>query len=203
MQRSCDAVGLRRSRHDLAVSSGPARSYFITGPRLLAKPGSSSRTLFLRFRVLTAPHPPEILSNLEHLPWGFLPHRDISIQSPPSGELPSLTFVPSSAFLALSTACSSRYLAGLFHPTATSGIHSSGDCSRCQADPTHRRAVPSCRLTTLASSRVAPTVQLRPSRLQGFDPGSDPLRRTDCLGLPTARSPLEFSLPRASLRPPW
>jgi hypothetical protein len=74
---------------------------------------------------------------------------------------------------------------------------------RCQADPTHRRAVPSCRLTTLASSRVSPTVQLRPSRLQGFDPGSDPLRRAGCLVLPTARSPLEFSLPRDFLRPPW
>jgi hypothetical protein len=58
-------------------------------------------------------------------------------------------------------------------------------------------------LTTFASSRVAPTVQLRPPRLQGFDPGSDPLRRAECLVLPTARSPLEFSLPRALLRPPW
>jgi hypothetical protein len=74
---------------------------------------------------------------------------------------------------------------------------------RCQADPTRRRAVPSCRLATFASSRVAPTVQLRPSRLQGFDPGSDPLRRTECLALPTARSHLEFSLPRACLRPTW
>jgi hypothetical protein len=74
---------------------------------------------------------------------------------------------------------------------------------RCQADPTCRRAVPSCRLATFTSSRVAPTVQLRPSRLQGFDPGSDPLRPAGCLILPTARSPLEFSLPRASLRPPW
>jgi hypothetical protein len=74
---------------------------------------------------------------------------------------------------------------------------------RCQAGPTHRLAVPSCRLTTLASSRVAPTVQLRSSRLQGFDPGSDPLRRAECLALPTARSPLEFSLPRALLRSPW
>jgi hypothetical protein len=74
---------------------------------------------------------------------------------------------------------------------------------RCQADPTHRRAVPSCRLPTFASSRVAPTVQLRPARLQGFDPGSDPLRPAECLVLPTARSPLEFSLLRAFFRSPW
>jgi hypothetical protein len=68
---------------------------------------------------------------------------------------------------------------------------------RCQVDPTRRRAVPSCRLPTFASSRVTPTVQLRPARFQGFDPGSDPLRPAECLVLPTARSPLEFSLLRA------
>jgi hypothetical protein len=74
---------------------------------------------------------------------------------------------------------------------------------RCQADLTLRRAVPSCRLPTLASNRVAPIVQLRPARLQGFHPGSDPLRRAGCLVLRTARSPLEFSLPRVILRSPW
>jgi len=39
---------------------------------------------------------------------------------------PTLTFVPPSAFRTLSTVYSSEHLAGLFHPTATSGIHSSG-----------------------------------------------------------------------------
>jgi hypothetical protein len=46
--------------------------------------------------------------------------------------------------------------------------------------PSHRDSSPRCplvSLTTLASSRVTPTVQLLPSRLQGFDPGCDPLRR--------------------------
>jgi hypothetical protein len=50
-------------------------------------------------------------------------------------------------------------------------------------------------LTTFASSRVAPTVQLRPSQLQGFDPGSDSSRRAGGLDLLTTRSPLEFSAP--------
>jgi hypothetical protein len=71
--------------------------------------------------------------------------------------------------------------------------------------PSHRDSSPRCpllSLTTLASSRVAPTVQLLPSRLQGFDPGCDPLRRAKCLDLLDARSPLEFSLPRAFLRTP-
>jgi hypothetical protein len=41
-------------------------------------------------------------------------------------ELPTLTYVPPPVFLALSTACSFTYLVSLFHPTATSGIRSSG-----------------------------------------------------------------------------
>ena len=71
--------------------------------------------------------------------------------------------------------------------------------------PSHRDSSPRCpllSLTTLASRRVAPTVQLLPSRLQGFDPGCDPLRRAKCLDLLDARSPLEFSLPRAFLWTP-
>jgi hypothetical protein len=50
-------------------------------------------------------------------------------------------------------------------------------------------------LPTLTSNRVAPTVQLRPTRLQGVDPGSGPLRQTGCLALPATRSPLQFSAP--------
>ena len=36
-----------------------------------------------------------------------------------------LTYVPSSAFLTLSTVCSPRSLSGLFHPEATCGVHPS------------------------------------------------------------------------------
>ena len=80
------------------------------------------------------------------LPWGFFPHRGISMRSPLSNELPrARTIGPSSAFLTPSTACSSAYLAGLFHPTTTSGIHLSGVLSRYQARPPRRRPVPSCR----------------------------------------------------------
>jgi hypothetical protein len=42
------------------------------------------------------------------------------------GEFPTLTLVPPSVFLTLSTACSFTYLVGLFHPTATSWIRTSG-----------------------------------------------------------------------------
>jgi hypothetical protein len=43
----------------------------------------------------------------------------------PSG-IPAPDFVSSTAFLTLSTTCSSAYGVGLFHPTATSGIRTSG-----------------------------------------------------------------------------
>ena len=54
------------------------------------------------------------------------PHRDTSSASPLAASFPPLTYGPSSAFLTLSTAYSSQYLAGLFDPAATSGIHPSG-----------------------------------------------------------------------------
>jgi hypothetical protein len=46
-------------------------------------------------------------------------------------------------------------------------------------------------------------LQLRPPRLQGFDPCSDSKPPTRCLVPPTPRSPPRFQLPRAFLRIPW
>jgi hypothetical protein len=62
----------------------------------------------------------------ERLPWGSVPIRDTSVRSPLITGLPRPDYVPPSAFLTLSTGCSSTHRAGLFHPTATSGIHTSG-----------------------------------------------------------------------------
>jgi hypothetical protein len=168
----------------------------------LSSAGSSSPALCLLFKVLADSHPPEALSNLEQLPWGLFPHRDLSSQSLPLGELPrSPSFRPqrfsrSRRLPPLST------LRACFIPLPRPGFTPQG-ISPLPSRATRRRAVPSCRLPTFASSRVAPTVQLRPARLQGFDPGSDPLRPAECLVLPTARSPLEFSLLRAFFRSPW
>ncbi len=55
-----------------------------------------------------------------------LPIRDTSVRSPLIIGVPTPDYVPSTAFLALSTGYSSTHRAGLFHPTATSGIHTSG-----------------------------------------------------------------------------
>jgi len=76
-------------------------------------------------------------------------------------------FVPPTAFLTLSTACSSPRLAGLFHPAATSGIHLPGVFSRCRARATRRRPVPSCRLAAVACHRVASTAPAPPTPSSG------------------------------------
>jgi hypothetical protein len=74
---------------------------------------------------VAACHPPDTRAG--HLPWGSVPIRDTSVQSPLTTGVPTPGYVPSSAFLALPTASSSAHRVGLFHPTATSGIHTSGD----------------------------------------------------------------------------
>jgi hypothetical protein len=81
----------------------------------------------------TACHPLD--TNAEHLSWGFAPIRDMSVWSPLTAGLPTPGYVPPSAFLTLSTDYSSTHRAGLFHPTATSGIHTSGVSPA--AKPTH------------------------------------------------------------------
>lgn len=102
---------------------------------------------------------------------------------------------PPSAFLTLSTVFSSAHLAGLFHPTATFEIRTSG--SFPAAKPARLIDVP----CPLVVGREAPPgelphrCQILTPRLQGFDPGSDPLRPTGGLGLPTTRFPLGLSTP--------
>jgi hypothetical protein len=55
------------------------------------------------------------------------PIRDISMQSLLNSEFPTPAYVSPTAFLTLPTIYSFTYVVGLFHPTATSGIHTSGD----------------------------------------------------------------------------
>lgn len=56
--------------------------------------------------------------------------------------------VPPSAFLTLSMVYSSQCTVGLFRPTATCRIRTSGVFPATQPSPTHRRLVPSCRSTS-------------------------------------------------------
>jgi hypothetical protein len=146
--------------------------------------GSSSRTLPVAYRVsrVTArPSPP----GAEHLPWGFLPHRDTTSGvylhgarlSPGAASWASQAhFVPSSTFLTSSTASSSADVAGLFHPAATSGLRSSGFFPRVKPYGLIARRCPlvvsACRLPPLFIAWAPASV----IRLQGFAPHPNPLR---------------------------
>jgi len=76
--------------------------------------------------LLCHPSDPNAETLASNTSQGLLPIRDMSNWSQPIDELPRLTFVSSSAFLTLPTISSSNYRVGLFHPTATSGICTSG-----------------------------------------------------------------------------
>jgi hypothetical protein len=144
------------------------------GPRFLAITGSSSPELLLLFRVRSCllparcPRAPGASLGV-FLPFATQAHR---VHFPTT--VPPAIFVPSSAFLALSTGYSSAIRVGLFHPTATYGICTSGVFPATQ--PTRLFDVP----YPLAVSRKSPPIelplrcQILPLRLQGFNPSSDP-----------------------------
>jgi hypothetical protein len=101
---------------DLAVFHlSPSPATFVTGS---SSPELTSPSEF------SGPYPPPV-SRPKAPSLGFSPLRDVNQRSPRS-RASQARFVPSSGFLTPSTACSSTGLVGLFHPTATSGIHPSG-----------------------------------------------------------------------------
>jgi len=100
------------------------RPYFTTGPRSLASSGSSSRVLassseYMPFQTHSIPKY-RVTSREVLFP---IATSVLGVHFPRASQA---HFVPSSAFPTLSTVSSSSHLAGLFHPTATSGIHFSG-----------------------------------------------------------------------------
>jgi hypothetical protein len=124
--RCAEPIGLARSHLDVTVSS-PAFAVFRSTPA----PGH------LRFRVHPLLNLPPLQSTTcctparpLSLPCAFpgvsFLLRDISTESPLPPGIPLPDYVPPPAFLTLSTVCSSRCLAGLFHPAAVSEVHSSG-----------------------------------------------------------------------------
>jgi hypothetical protein len=105
----------------------PSRFSPDTGPRSLALPGSSSPDLTATSEYYPLYTCTSALASVR-LPWGFFLLRDISTKRPLPPGIPLPDYVPPSAFLTLSTVCSARCLAGLFHPAAVSEVHSSGVC---------------------------------------------------------------------------
>jgi hypothetical protein len=117
--------------------------------------------------------------------------------------LPSPDFVPPTAFLTLSTGYSSTRLVDLFHPTATSGIRSSGVFPATQLLRLIDAPCPLAVKRASSASNRSFRRRIHPPRLQGFDPDSDPLTSVGGLGLPTTRSPLGLSTPAGFPRTPW
>jgi hypothetical protein len=109
--------------------------------------------------------------------------------------VPTPDYVPPTAFLALSTGYSSTDRCGLVSSHSHVRDSRFRDFPRCQANAPHRRAVPSCRWREFPPSELPHRCQSIPLRLQGFNPGSDPLRPTGGLSLPTTRFPLGLSTP--------
>ena len=112
----------------------PRRSSFPSRPRgvpLAAVPHELSPWVHPLVRLPSlqsfSSHRP--LGQAEHLPWAFLPHRDVNLRSP-RARASRARSVPSSAFRTPSTVSSSAGLAGLFHPAATSRVRSSGSSPR-------------------------------------------------------------------------
>jgi hypothetical protein len=115
---------------------------------------------------------------------------------------PWLTYVPSSTFLASSTACSSPCLVGFFHPTATPKIDFPrifpGNQPSCLIDNPFPHDVPGLLLRTgfpiRAKSNHSPS---------GLWSGYRSVVNSGVFTSTATRSPLKFSLPRVFLRTPW
>jgi len=121
------------------------------------------------------------------------PHRDISLQRPVRRCSTTAAF-PSSTFRTSSTACSATDLVGLFHPTATSRVRSSGASPPVQ--PGHLVGGPFplvVGFSSLPTVRPADATNLLP-RPQGFDPAGNSCLARRFLINEQARSPLEFRL---------
>jgi hypothetical protein len=100
----------------------------------------------------------------KRLPWGSpSPSRHPQEEST-CDRLPAPAYVPPSAFLTPSTACSSSCVAGLFHPAATSEIRPSGVLPTSQPS----------RLVADACPLVVGTVRLPPSCLGSASLGTSP-----------------------------
>jgi hypothetical protein len=125
VQRGIRLIGLPDPASAFLVSEPPPRSSARCRPPLLSQ-WIHPLVRFSSLQSLSSHRPP---GRAEHLPWAFLPHRDMNRRSPLT-RASQARFVPSSAFRTPSTASSSTDRAGLFHPAATSRVRSSGSFPR-------------------------------------------------------------------------
>ena len=181
-----------RSRHGLGIAAGPCGISPSAVHGALARAASSSREPSASFREQRPANCPSytrktsrLSGDEKRLPWGSVPHRDISRRRPPLRRIPTHGHVPSSAFLTSSTVSSATGLAGLFHPAATSRICPAGVCPSSRSRTGFRRPrhallsldASSCglsraRLCALAFRALLPALSAVSSRFVGprFDP---------------------------------
>jgi len=109
---------------------------------------------------------------------------------------PRPTYVPSSAFHTLSTACSSPNLADLFHPAATSRFLAPGGSS---PDPSGSTSSVALAFAPLAPSPAAgcPTTPESVASTSRPSPGRDPQRHRECYPSLMPVSPRALLLLRA------
>jgi hypothetical protein len=119
--------------------------------------GSSSRELHLPFRVCSCSRHLPDTRRYRTPPLGSRSpsRRECRVHMVPGSHT---RLDPPTVFLTLATAYSSANLVGLFHPTATSGIRSSGVFPAAKPARLIDEAVPSCRFSRSTSHRVAPLV---------------------------------------------
>jgi hypothetical protein len=141
-------------------------------PPALARPGSSSPGLTSSSEFSTEPAGPP-RARAEHLPRGFRPPSRHQHKESTHRQRSRAAYVPPSVFRTPSTGYSSLYLAGLFHPAATSEVSSPG------VSPDGQQVGLVTRLCPLVGCRRPPAeelplpLQLAPPRLQGLDPAID------------------------------
>jgi hypothetical protein len=123
---------------------------------------------WLPFRVLSSLCPPRSCDRSTFLGVRSPSSRRQLLEAFVPVRVPPLTSFASSAFLTPSTLFASRSLVGLFHPTATSRVHSSGVCSPNTAGPPFDVPEPSRRSKShsvdVATDAELPSVALRALR---------------------------------------
>lgn len=191
-----------RPHHGLTVSSQPSRCLLPCRPPFPCEKGF---ILSYASSSLQSTSPPQTYREHACSPVPSLRFRPPSrhqLNESTCNEQSQVRLVPPSAFLPLSMVSSSSSLVGLFHPTATSEIHSSGVSPSSQSF----ELSPVGTLMSFLSfayreaSFPGPAPDLR---LQGFDSDCRSVVAIGWFRPNSPRSPLEFSLPQVFVRPPW
>jgi len=112
--------------HTLILDVSTGISGFLRTPSAVTfETASSSRKL--RASLEYAFSDPPLPFGSRFLPWGFVPSSRLQLKASSMLRISKPATLPPMTFLTSSTVCSASGLVGLFHPTAASRVHPSGD----------------------------------------------------------------------------